>query len=95
MTVAPNPSPANPNAFPNSSYSEVSQVPVVVIMEYRPGSRKISGVWHSHNRNGGKCERKVGSWVEMKTQDGGTGTGNPPSRKAGGIWYNQRKVGQE
>ena len=30
MTVAPAPSSANPNAFPNSSYSEVSQVPVVV-----------------------------------------------------------------
>lgn len=34
MTVAPAPSATYPNAFPNSSYSEVSQVPVVVEVDW-------------------------------------------------------------
>lgn len=64
--------------------------------DYRPGERKISGTWMSHNRSSGKCERKVnGTWTEMRTLNGGTGTGNPPSRKTSGTWYNQRKEGQE
>lgn len=64
--------------------------------DYRPGERKISGVWSSHNRNGGVCSRKVnGTWVELRTLDGGVGTGNPPSIKTSGTWYNQKKVGQE
>lgn len=62
--------------------------------DYRPGERKISGTWQSHNRSGGVCSRKVnGSWVELRTLNGGVGTGNPPSRKTNGTWYNQRKVG--
>ena len=61
---------------------------------YRPGERKVEGAWKTHNRSGGACERKVnGSWVEMRTIDGGTGTNDPPSRKTSGTWYNQRKVG--
>lgn len=63
---------------------------------YRPGERRINGVWKSHNRSGGACQRKVsGSWVEMRTIDGGIGTGDPPSRKTSGTWYNQRKLGDE
>lgn len=63
--------------------------------DYRPGQRKGNS-WLSHNRVGGVCSRKVnGIWTEMRTADGGTGTGNPPSRKTSGTWYNQRKVGQE
>ena len=61
---------------------------------YRPGERKVSGTWMSHNRSGGACERKVsGSWTEMRTIDGGVGTNDPPSRKQSGTWYNMRKVG--
>lgn len=63
---------------------------------YRPGERKVSGSWKSHNRSGGACERKVnGSWNELRTIDGGVGTNDPPSRKASGNWYNMRKIGGE
>ena len=63
---------------------------------YRPGERRVSGTWSSHNRSGGACERKVsGTWTEMRTIDGGTGTGDEPTRKQSGTWYNQRKCGQE
>lgn len=62
--------------------------------DYRPGERKVSGTWYSHNRTGGMCHRKVnGSWVEMRTLDGAVGTGNPPSRKTNGTWYNQMLLG--
>lgn len=178
MDPTPAPSAADPNAFPNSSYSEVSQVPVHVEVSwtatvkynanggtgapsdstktssgdsttitlsntrptrtsyrfegwansstattsdyqpggtitiqkssptktiyavwteyYRPGEHKVNGSWKSHNRSGGACERKVnGSWVELRTIDGGVGTTDPPSKKANGVWYNQRKVGSQ
>lgn len=63
---------------------------------YRPGERRVSGTWRSHNRSGGACERKVsGTWTEMRTIDGGVGTGNEPTRKQSGTWYNQRKIGAE
>lgn len=63
---------------------------------YRPGERKISGTWTSTNRQAGACERKTnGYWDDLRTIDGGTGTGDPPSRKSSGTWYNQRKCGQE
>lgn len=63
---------------------------------YRPGERRVSGTWSSHNRSGGACERKVsGTWTEMRTIDGGVGTGDEPTRKASGSWYNQRKLGAE
>lgn len=94
----PDPSPDLPNAFPNSTYAEASQtaIHIDVVTDYRPGERKIDGTWRSLNRSGGKCERKVnGSWVELRTENGGVGTGNPPSRKQNGTWYNQRKVGVE
>ena len=174
MTVTPSPSASYPHAFPNSSYSSESQVPVHVDVSwtarlkydanggtgapgdttatdsndpktltvsstvptrtnyrfegwklgstwyhggdtisisksdptktivaqwtefYRPGERKVSGTWRSHNRSGGACERKVsGTWTEMRTIDGGTGTGDQPTRKQSGTWYNQRKLGAE
>ena len=64
--------------------------------DYRPGQRLISGAWQSHNRSGGRCHRLVGgTWTEMRTENGGTGTGNPPLRRSNNTWYNQRKVGQE
>lgn len=60
---------------------------------YRPGQRKISGTWRSHNRNGGVCDRK--GYGEMKTLGGGVETGDPPRRKASNTWYNMRRVGAE
>lgn len=59
--------------------------------DYRPGQRKLSGTWESHNRDGGVADR-IG-YGTMRTLDGGTGTGNPPSLKTSGTWYNQRKIG--
>lgn len=93
---APAPTQALPNAFPDSGYSAATQVPVVIEVSYRPGERKVSGTWRSHNRSGGACERKSnGSWYEMKTTNGGSGTGDEPTRKQSGTWYNQRKIGAE
>lgn len=64
--------------------------------DYRPGQRLVSGTWQSHNRSGGRCHRLVGeSWTEMRTENGGTGTGTPPLRRTNNTWYNQRKVGKE
>lgn len=60
-------------------------------MDYRPGQRKINGTWESHNRAVGVCDR-IG-YGTMRTSGGGTATGDPPSRKASGTWYNQRKIG--
>lgn len=63
---------------------------------YRPGERKVNGTWSSHNRSGGACERKVnGTWTELRTIDGGVGTGDEPTRKQSETWYNQRKLGAE
>lgn len=62
-------------------------------LDYRPGQRKISGTWSSHNRSAGVANR-IG-YGTMRTVDGGSGTGNPPSRKTSGTWYNQRKLGAE
>lgn len=64
--------------------------------DYRPGQRLISGTWQSHNRNGGMCHRRVnGQWVEMRTENGGVGTGNPPLIRRNNTWVNQKKIGQE
>lgn len=61
---------------------------------YRPGEHKVNGQWKSHHRSGGACERKVnGTWTELRTIDGGVGTNDPPTKKANGTWYNQRKIG--
>lgn len=62
--------------------------------DYRPGQQLISGKWQSHNRGAGKAnKREGGSWSTMRTQDGGSGTGNPPSLRTSGTWRNQRKIG--
>lgn len=63
---------------------------------YRPGERKVNATWASLSRSGGACERKTNdSWYEMRTIDGGSGTGDEPTRKQNGTWYNQRKSGVE
>lgn len=66
----------------------------VWMKDYRPGEVLISGEWKSANRADGKCHIKQnGSWVEMRTIDGGSGEGNPPSRRTSGVWKNQYKIG--
>lgn len=66
----------------------------VWMKDYRPGAVLTSGEWKSTNRTDGKCHVKQnGSWVEMRTIDGGSGEGNPPSRRTGGVWKNQYKIG--
>lgn len=61
--------------------------------DYRPGDRKVSSTWQSHNRGAGKCHRKVGTWNEMRTVNGGVGEGDPPNIKTSGVWKNQKKIG--
>lgn len=66
----------------------------VWMKDYRPGEVLTSNVWKSTNRTGGKCQLlSNNSWVEMRTIDGGSGTGNPPSRRTSGAWKNQYKIG--
>lgn len=63
--------------------------------DYRPGQIRISSAWQSHNRGAGKADKRVGgSWQTMRTQSGPGGTGNPPSIRRSGSWFNQSKIGQ-
>lgn len=62
-------------------------------LDYRPGERKISGTWKSHNRSGGVADRK--GYGTMRTSKGGVGTDDPPSRKTSGVWKNMKRIGQE
>lgn len=92
----PHPSSDLKNAFPSESYSAEVQVPVDVTVDYRPGEVLTSGTWKSTNRSGGKCQiLNSGTWTEMKTADGGTGTGNPPSIRKSGSWKNQSLIGSQ
>lgn len=63
--------------------------------DYRPGAIVgADGQWLSHNRNGGNRAIFDGSsWKELRTDNGGTGTGNPPSIYNGSVWNNQRNIG--
>lgn len=94
--LPPAPTPSLPNAFPSHVMTEGDQVPVIIPdPDYRPGARYAGGAWHSHNRGGGKCEIKKGGWHEMRTMDGGSGNDNHPTVRRGGVWKNQRKIGNE
>lgn len=85
-----------PNAYPTQYGSQAVAVPIYIEVDYRPGEVLTNGTWKSTNRSAGKCHlRSGGSWVEMKTSDGGTGTGNPPSRRTSGTWKNQYKIGSD
>lgn len=68
-----------------------------IMFDYRPGDRKLNGVWESHNRkNGGVASRKVsGNWPDnLRTEDGDKdATGNPPTKKRSGTWYNMHLIG--
>ena len=90
---APAPSANNKHAFPDSGYSAATQVPVEVVVDYRPGQDLVGGTWKSHDRTGGHADiRRSGAWVEMKTQEG---TGDPPLIRRNGSWVNQAKIGAE
>jgi hypothetical protein len=66
------------------------------MMDYRPGDVKYAAGWKTTDRDGGKCHLRVnGSWVEMRTIDGGNSEGNPPSRRTSGRWKNQYRIGSD
>ena len=87
----------NASWFRNEVYIYVRQFmdAGLITFDYRPGERKVQGVWQSHNReNGGVCERKNGGWYEMRTRQGDKNAkGDPPERKHDNDWYNMHKIG--
>lgn len=64
--------------------------------DYRPGKIWNGSAWESHNRSAGfeKINTSSANTREMRTQDGGVGTGNPPTIY-NSNWKNQRKIGNE
>lgn len=64
--------------------------------DYRPGKIWNGSAWVSHNRSAGfeKINTSPSTTREMRTQDGGEGTGNPPTIY-NSAWKNQRKIGNE
>lgn len=61
--------------------------------DYRPGA-SWNADWFSHNRPTGACNIWTGStWKELRTQDGGSGAGDPPLIYNGSQYVNQRKIG--
>lgn len=81
----------NPGPYRLCDYSSGEEAGDIEL-DYRPGERLTGGSWKSLNREGGACER-IGH-DEMRTVDGGTGTGDPPEINSGG-WKNQKKIGAE
>lgn len=66
--------------------------------DYIPGMiNDGSGHWLSHNRASGTYRLYNGSnWgSDLRTIDGGSGTGDPPSIYDGSVFKNQRLIGQE
>lgn len=65
--------------------------------DYIPGKIYANGDWWSHNRQEGARKIYTGSgWSDnLRTVDGGTGTGNPPSIRHANGWFNMRKIGLE
>lgn len=64
--------------------------------DYRPGKIYNGSNWMSHNRAAGfeKIYTSSSTTREMRTQDGGVGTGNPPTIY-NANWINDRKIGNE
>lgn len=64
--------------------------------DYRPGKIYNGSNWMSHNRSAGfeKIYTSASTTREMRTQNGGVGTGNPPVIY-NGAWLNDRKIGNE
>lgn len=87
-----------PNAYPNQVASEAvaADVNIEVVTDYRPGMVWDGNNWMSCNREGGVCNIYDGNnWVEMRSQDGGVGTDNPPLSYDGTKWVNQSLIGEE
>lgn len=63
--------------------------------DYIPGKVFNGTAWVSHNRSGGARKLYTGSgWgADLKTENGGSGTGNPPSIYHSDGWKNMRKIG--
>ena len=64
--------------------------------DYRPGKIYNGSNWMSHNRAAGfeKINTSASTTREMRTQDGGVGTGNPPTIY-NGTYLNQRLSGSQ
>lgn len=64
--------------------------------DYRPGATWNGTAYMSHNRASGVCNYWDGTmWKEMRTQNGGISTDNPPFCFHDGQYFNQYKIGQE
>lgn len=63
--------------------------------DYRPFAVWTGSVWGSCNRPDGMDAVWTGSqWIEMRSDNGGVGTDNPPYIYNGSRFVNQSKVGQ-
>lgn len=63
--------------------------------DYRPGKVWNGSAWLSHDRTSGAANvRNTSSFVEMRTLDGPTGTGNPPLIRDASTYHNMRLIGQ-
>lgn len=65
--------------------------------DYRPGKIWNGSAWVSHNRSAGfeKIYTAQATTREMRTMNGGVGTGNPPLIMHQSEFKNQRKIGNE
>ena len=65
--------------------------------DYRPGKIWNGSAWMSHNRSSGfeKIYTSSTDTREMRTMDGGVGTGNPPLIMHQSEFKNSRKIGNE
>ena len=62
--------------------------------DYRPGKVRNGSDWLSHHRTGGAANvRNASAFVEMRTVDGPTGTGNPPLIRDQSSFHNMRLIG--
>lgn len=93
----PAPTQKLPRAFPSSVYSQATQVPIWIELDYRPGAiLNSNGEWVSHNRGAGTSHIYTGTqWSEMTTTDGNSSSGNPPAINDGSKWANMDKIGKE
>ena len=65
-------------------------------LDYRPGAVWNGSAWLSHNRTAGAADvRTASAWQTMRTVDGGSGSGNPPTLRNASAFKNMRKVGSE
>ena len=63
--------------------------------DYRPGKVWNGSAWLSHDRTSGAANvRNTSTFVEMRTVDGPTGTGNPPLIRDASSYHNMRLIGQ-